>query len=410
MLCHGSPERSVELWGNDKGVDPTGVKMEGWRVGEIHGAFEIFLPLAPVYAEIKRSAIYDLFLFVPFAIFVVGIIALANKILVFDKLKGMSESLELISKGDFTIHYNVKTEDEIGKFGKDINKMTNAIRDAFTLVAESADSVASASSEISYNTEVIAKSAVEQAKESSTASSAIEQLNSTVMELAKNATVVSERAQDANNSVGQGYKVVGETTDMMETIADAVSSSADTVHRLGESSEQIGDIIQVIDDIADQTNLLALNAAIEAARAGENGRGFAVVADEVRKLAEKTVTATKEISAMILRIQGDTEGAVTSMHEGVKQVGLGKEKAKEAREALDLIKHNVDGVVMEVQQIANSTNEQAHATEMMSSSLENIFDASENNSKASEETAIAVEQLSKLASTLQAMTAKFKIK
>ncbi|MFN7985793.1 MAG: DUF3365 domain-containing protein, partial [Vicinamibacterales bacterium] len=41
MLCHGDPKNSKANWGNDKGLDPTGVAMENWKVGEVHGAFEV---------------------------------------------------------------------------------------------------------------------------------------------------------------------------------------------------------------------------------------------------------------------------------------------------------------------------------------------------------------------------------
>ena len=46
-MCHGDPATSREIWGNDKGLDPFGAKMENWRVGEVHGAFEIIQSLGP---------------------------------------------------------------------------------------------------------------------------------------------------------------------------------------------------------------------------------------------------------------------------------------------------------------------------------------------------------------------------
>ncbi len=55
-----------------------------------------------------------------------------------------------------------------------------------------------------------------------------------------------------------------------------------------------------------------------------------VVADKVRKLAEKTTKATKEIADMIKTIQTDIQGAISSMHEVIKQVEEGVNLASEA--------------------------------------------------------------------------------
>ncbi|MFA6902259.1 MAG: methyl-accepting chemotaxis protein [Gallionellaceae bacterium] len=178
---------------------------------------------------------------------------------------------------------------------------------------------------------------------------------------------------------------------------------------LGHRSDQIGQIVNVIKDIAEQTNLLALNAAIEAARAGEQGRGFAVVADEVRKLAERTATATAEISQMISAIQSETVNAVTTMEKGSAEVNDGVALVNQAGQSLQNINSSVKRVVQMIEQISDATRSQSEATNEITQRVEHIAEMAKENTSSVDETTQASRDLQKLSADLQQVVSRFKL-
>lgn len=379
--CHGDPSTSMALWGNDNGLDPTGVKMENWRAGEIHGAFEFMIPIQPINAAIRKVLFKDLIGLVFILIVLsVGTVVINRKI-IFRPLKMVNDGLGDIASGngDLTKYMVYNKKDELGDIATNFNKFLDYIRNMVMDVQDQAESMISSVGGLKHNVESISQGIEQQRVDSSALTAAVGEIDANIDSIADNSKDTYSKATITHKMAGKGDNAVRDMISKMEELTNTINESAHMVEALKHSTDKIGDIIEVINDIADQTNLLALNASIEAARAGDHGRGFAVVADEVRKLAERTQTATKEISGMILALQKESKQVAQDIVNTVTQAEEGGKIASVAGEALKEIIHNSEQSTNMAQHIQTATEEQSEAIGMITESTIKINNVADKN-------------------------------
>jgi methyl-accepting chemotaxis protein len=227
------------------------------------------------------------------------------------------------------------------------------------------------------------------------------EMNATVLEVARNAGKASEQSEMTRARADGGSELVNQVVQAIGQVDNAAVTLQTHMKELGSQAESIGGVMNVISDIADQTNLLALNAAIEAARAGEAGRGFAVVADEVRKLAEKTMTATQEVSASISAIQHSTRANIEAVDNAVKNVSSATSLANSSGEALKEIVSLASASSAIVASIATAAEEQSATSEEINRAVEEIHNVVGDTSNGMVQSSAAVQELSRMAQELR---------
>ena len=405
MMCHGSIEQSV----TGTPIDPLGFHMEGWKVGDRHGAFEFIIPLSGVDKAVTNAAITSGALILGIVVVGIGILIFLLNVVFTKPINAMVHGMERLANRDLSLDVDLNTNDEIGLMAKSFNIARKSINNLIFEVRTSIEQIASAVTEIAAAAEQSASGAGDQESQAGEVSVSIEEMSAKIVESSQNAAFATESARNAAEVAGEGGYVVQQTIEGMQAISESVKASAATIAELGKRSDEIGEIISVIDDIADQTNLLALNAAIEAARAGEQGRGFAVVADEVRKLAERTTKATAEIASMIKSIQKDTSGAVSSMKEGTIQVESGMEFAVKAGDSLKSIVSVVNVVQNMIEQISTASDEQSTAAEQISNNVSKIASVTKLSAQSAEQMATTAEELNRQTEALNELVGRFKL-
>ena len=310
-------------------------------------------------------------------------------------------AIERFSKGDLAAHVHTSAKDEMGQVAARFNAMRQDVKRMIARVSGGAAMVADAAAKLSDKAQQVTRLSQQQTDAASSVAAAVEEMTTSIAMVAGHAGDTETVSAKASELSAEGERVVRDASSEMSRIAESFNESSREIASLGQRTGEISSIVNVIKEIADQTNLLALNAAIEAARAGEQGRGFAVVADEVRKLAERTSSATQEITTMIDNIQTSMKGAAASMAAGVSQVTQGVTLASRAGDALADINKGAKEVLTMVHDIASAVQEQTSASHQIAENIERISIMAQDSNASMEQMSAEAENLGTVSGSLK---------
>ncbi|WP_455717983.1 methyl-accepting chemotaxis protein [Anaerosporobacter sp.] len=316
------------------------------------------------------------------------------------EVKNLTQAMQVVSEGDFTIKVKSKRKDEFSLLTDRLNDMVESICNILKMVKGFSEDVQQSSHELNDTSEKMKYS--------------MEEINSAITEVAggvnkqaqetedsfTNMTVLAEKldqiSQDSERmqnyslvaikSIEEGKKQVDILRTKSDEASDMMKQLTTNIKDVEKDSINIGSIIETIQNIAKQTNLLSLNASIEAARAGDAGKGFGVVAEEIRNLADQSAEAGNQIQKIIETIQitskktmvctNSTNGYLKDQSVAIAAtIERFGEVAKQVEELVRVLKDNsikVNKMMFEKNNVLNSIKNIAEVAEEAAASAEEV--------------------------------------
>lgn len=337
---------------------------------------------------------------------IVAIIVIERVIhIIIRPINGLTNALEEITAGNFSVEVTAKGNDEIStmshaliRFIREMRETLGGIRNISGQLEEKAEN----SKDVSENLREASQSQADAMRQMNTT---INELANAVGELASHATtlatVVSDTTQNGSEADAQikemvditdgGHKDMLRLRSDMESIVESINTLGAAVQAVNTSTDKINEIVHMIGEIADQTNLLSLNASIEAARAGEAGRGFAVVASEIGSLAESSAASASEISDIISGINAQVADMMAKTTESIESIQENSASVQGACETFDLIYQKVNlaseligRIVIQMNNVDDVATSMAAIAEEQSAGTQEILATTETLSSNSE--------------------------
>jgi methyl-accepting chemotaxis protein len=207
MVCHGTASKA-----NKDGKDILGFPMEGWKSGEMHGAFVLHATLDHVDQEVRAGMTKSTLWLTPIAL-LLGCGAFFAMRPVGRALKITVDALEDISKGNLVHQFPQQVaNDEVGDMTMAMRKMSDELRKMIHGIAETVGVLLSTSTELAGDSNSVSSGSSDVSEKSRSLSVSAEQM-------AANMQCVVAAVELAANNLACVSSSAGEMTSTIAEIA-----------------------------------------------------------------------------------------------------------------------------------------------------------------------------------------------
>jgi len=323
LICHGDPALSAKYWGRTDGKDPTGILMEGWKVGETHGAFEITQSLESADKALAAS------------LFKGGLVVLVGLLVCL--------SIGLL-------------------ISRDVIQSLESIRHVADQVAAAADDLANGAQSQSASLEQIGSS--------------VQELVDSIQDVAQNASNVTSMANDASGQAKAGGEAVHKNLEAMDLIQQSS-------RQVGEIVSVIRDIAEQTNLLALNAAIEAARAgehgkgfAVVADEVRKLAERAGKATGEITKLIQESTTRVQEGVSLSAAVGDSLKRIVAAVDKTAGMIEQISAATEEQAATSNAVKDGMATISHTVESNASASEELASASKSMQCDIDTIITGS----------------------------------
>lgn len=351
--------------------------------------------------------------------------------------KIMTDKIEQLATGDFTVDFSTDSENEFGVMSNTLHKTVGDISETIKIIknnseeisrksenlAATAEEMSASSTNVNFAIQEVAKGTTGQSEEIMNINGILSNFSNDLDEIVSAISVIETNSKTSETLVNNSEQYVQALMKSIDEVSTSFKDVVSKINNLSSNVDKISEITNLINSVAEQTNLLALNASIEAARAGEHGRGFAVVAEEIRKLAEQSKTSSENIYTLIRDIGVEKNMVVDTTkimeNELHNQINVISSITESFEKVFDSINENTPRIKTATVSLSNLDNQKntilskiedlSAVSEEVTASTEEIASSSDEMNSSSEDVANSAQALNDMSEEMITNINKFKL-